>query len=111
MPTAQVNTPYPNRIQLLLDDPEGPFNSPVLGMFDPRRDLEIFVDGQQITINNFSYDAVNSRYLMYTLAPFNLQGVIQVIHHMPLPPFVGVSNPIIYNLSVGDNPDVDAEYV
>lgn len=109
MITATVNGPYPNRIQLEMDLPTGPFESLVLGFFDPRRDLELWVDGKQLVINNFSFDAINNRYLIYTANPFNLQGIVQLIHHVPNPPFLGVTNPLLFNITPGDDPDVDVE--
>ena len=85
---VETNAPYPNRLQLILDDITGPFlQSGPLGQFDPRRDLEVYVDGALTPIRTFTYDYVNNRYLLYTQSPFNLQGVIQVVHHMPNPPF------------------------
>ena len=85
----ETNTSYPDRIQWILNEYKGPFiqNGP-LGSLDPRRDLEIYVDGQLTPVKNFSFDSTNNRYLMYMGSAINLQGVIQVIHHMPSPPFV-----------------------
>ena len=87
---VETNAPYPNRIQLLLDNP-GPlqavFQDGPLGGFDPRRDLEVYVDGTLTTVSTFTFDVPNNRYLLYTQNAINLQGVIQVIHHMPNPPF------------------------
>src|ERR1700739_4809130 len=84
----ETNAPFPNRIQFILEQFEGPLlqNGP-LGLFDPRRDLEVYVDGVLTPIITFTYDSANNRYLLYTQNPFNLQGVIQVVHHMPTPPF------------------------
>ena len=83
-----TNLPYLNRIQLLLENYSGPLvqNGP-LGYFDPRRDLEVYVDGTLVRIRSFVFDGANNRYLLYTSQNINLQGVIQVIHHMPNPPF------------------------
>lgn len=89
MLTTVTNAPYPNRIQLLLGDYIGPLikpTSPPLE-FDPTVDLEVYVDGIPLVIQNASYDAVNNRYLLFADRPFNLQGVIQIIHHVPNPPF------------------------
>ena len=89
MLTAVTNAPYPNRIQLLLGNYIGPLIRPTSPPveFDPTVDVEVYVDGIPLVIQNASYDAVNNRYLLFANRPFNLQGVIQVVHHMPSPPF------------------------
>ena len=89
MLTVVTNAPYPNRIQILLGDYIGPLIQPISPPieFDPTVDLEVYVDGVPLVIKNASYDAVNNRYLLFADRPFNLQGIIQVIHHMPSPPF------------------------
>jgi len=120
---AQTNAPYPNRVQLVLganatynvtatsvadptksdtvpvivDAPVEPLiqNGP-LGAFDPARDLRVYVDGVPVPVLTSYFDALNSRYLLYMSSTFNLRGVIQVIHHVPSPPFydnIGVPFP------------------
>ncbi len=85
----ETNAPYPDRIQWILNDYLGPFiQDGPLGVFDPRRDLEVYVDGQLIPVRTFAFDTANNRYLLYMDIPFNLQGVIQIVHHMPNPPFI-----------------------
>jgi hypothetical protein len=59
-----------------------------LGDFDPRRDLEIYIDGQLVPVQTFFYDANDNRYLLFMNVNINLQGVIQVVHHMPSLPFL-----------------------
>ena len=89
MIVAQTNAPYPNRIQLTLGDWIGPLiqpSSPPVE-FDPTVDVEIYVDGLPVAVQTASYDAINNRYLLFMERNINLQGVIQVIHHMPSPPF------------------------
>lgn len=90
----ETNQPYLNRIQWILgSDYAGPFvQDGPLGLLDPRRDLEIYVDGVLTPVLSYTFDTANNRYLMYTERPFNLQGVIQVVHHMPSPPFKFVSS-------------------
>jgi hypothetical protein len=90
----ETNAPYPDRIQWILNEYTGPLaqNGP-LGSFDPRRDLEVYVDGQLIAVHTFSFDTVNNRYLLYMDSAINLQGVIQVVHHMPNPPFTTYITP------------------
>lgn len=83
---AIVNEPYPNRIQLICGSWPPPWNNG-LRAFDPTIDLQVYVDGDVLPIVNFSYETNNNRYLLYSANPFNLQGVIQVVYHIPLPPF------------------------
>jgi hypothetical protein len=82
---------YPTRIQMYLGNIGGPLSStnPDLGAFDPRRDLEVYMDGSLLTINSFTFDSANNRYLMFADQTINMSGVLQVIHHMPSPPFTG----------------------
>jgi hypothetical protein len=83
-----TNLPYPNRIQWVLENYTGPFSQDgPLGSFDPRRDLEVYVDGLLTPVHSFVFDTANNRYLLYMSRNINLQGVIQVVHHMPNPPF------------------------
>ncbi len=85
---AFTNGAYPNRIQLTLGSYIGPFvqNGP-LGAFNPIRDLSIWVDGSLQTIQSWSFDTTNNRYLMYLNQAVNAQGFVQVVHHVPNPPF------------------------
>jgi hypothetical protein len=85
----ETNLPYPNRIQWILNNYQGPLSQDgPLGDFDPRRDLEVYVDGVLIPVRTFSFDTLNNRYLFFMESTFNLQGVVQIIHHMPNPAFV-----------------------
>ena len=104
-----TNAAYPTRIQWILNEYIGPFiqNGP-LGELDPRRDLEIYVDGVLLPVLTYTFDSINNRYLLYMESPFNLQGVIQVIFSMPDPPFlpqnvtpVPVSFGVSFGLSFG----------
>ena len=98
---AQTNAPYSNRIQLVLDPFTGPFiqNGP-LGAFNPIRDLQVYVDGVLIPVQTWSFDAVNNRYLLYMNQAINLQGVIQIIHHVPSPPFHDASSVLLIGLAL-----------
>ena len=104
MPTAETNGPFSNRVVLNCAPLHGPFASALLGQFDPRRDLQIYVDGDLLNIVSFSFDQANNRYLMFADRSFNLQGIVQVIHHMPNPPFVTVVNPVINNPLFAQDP-------
>lgn len=83
-----TNQQYPNRIQMLLNEYTGVLTqNGILGSFDPRRDLTVYVDGSLVAVRTFSFDSVNNRYLLYMENSINVQGVVQAIHHMPSPPF------------------------
>ena len=60
-----------------------------LGNFDPRRDLDVYVDGNLVPVQASSFDAPNNRYLLNMGGAFNLNGTIQVVHHITSPAFVG----------------------
>jgi hypothetical protein len=105
---AETNAPFPNRIQIILNPLIGPFTQDgPLGQFDPRRDLQVYVDGVLQPVQTFAYDANNNRYLLYMEQEINLQGVIQIIHHMPSPPFQFTQNPPLFDLTPGDSPGMD----
>ncbi len=94
---AVVNPLYPNRIQLVLGveagDLVGPFIQPNAAPFDPTVDLQLYIGGVQIPIQTWSFDASNNQYLLYTYSNFDFSSaVVQVIFHMPLPPFMGMVN-------------------
>lgn len=110
--TAQTNLPYPNRIAINLGSYVGPFqqNGP-LGAFNPIRDLQVYVDGALIPVQTWAFDSINNRYLLYMNQAFNLQGVIQIVHHVPDPPFFSIvpaGNPLILYLSLGESPGEDS---
>ena len=113
MPSATINAPYPNRITLDCAPLIGPFVSETLGNFDCTRDVRVYLNGDLLAITSFAFDANNNRYLMYTQKPF-LSGieavdsayVLQVVHHMPKPPFQTASNPIVQGMEFGQNPDI-----
>ena len=102
---AETNAPYPNRIQLLLAPFAGPFvQDGPLGAFDPRRDLEVYVDGVRQVVQTFAFDAANNRYLLYLQNAINLQGTIQIVHHVPSPPFEFQTNPPLFDVTPGSEP-------
>lgn len=84
MPSVQTNGPYPTRIAVYCAPYIGPFQSAgPLGAFNPIRDLEVYVDGVKLPIQTWYFDAANNRYLLFMDQQINLQGVVQVICHMP----------------------------
>jgi len=90
----ETNAPYPGRIQWILSGYTGPFTQAgPLGNFNPTRDLDVYVDGLLTTIRTFSFDSPNNRYLLDMDSTINLQGVIQIVHYMPNPPFMDISSP------------------
>ena len=91
MITTETNQPYPNRIQIQCNDFAGPWISDRLGLFNPIRDMRIYVDGDVLTVQAFSFDGANNRYLIYSSAPIDLAGTVQVCYHIPDPPFYSVS--------------------
>ena len=88
---AETNAPYPNRIALYLAPYVGPFfqNGPS-GTFNPIRDLSSVRRWSIHDDSTWSFDSVNNRYLLYLNQAFNLQGVVQIVHHVPDPPFGGL---------------------
>ena len=109
--TAIFNTPHPDRLQLLLGNLVGPLVSPKLGQLDPRRDLGIYINGVKTVPVSFSFDATNNRYLMYFDHNISFDPtlpVIQVIHHIPKPPFISLvqTNPALANVAPGQTPDI-----
>lgn len=91
---AETDGQFTDRIQLVLDPNIGPMvQQGPLGAFDPRRDLQIYVDGALIPVRTFTFDANGNRYLLFMDQQINLQGVIQVVHHMPSPPFLSGARP------------------
>ena len=106
MIAAQTNAPYPNRLQLVLGDWIGPLIRPTSPPveFDPTKDVEVYVDGVPLDITMASFDALNNRYLLFASKAFDLQGVIQVIHHMPSPPFQYGAPAVLPTFAVGIDP-------
>lgn len=107
MIAAMVNRPYPRRVQLTLGtDLQGPLSSPVLGAFDPRRDLRVYNDGELKGIDSFSWDGLGNRYLLFLTSDLNFDALTQVIHHIPSPPFEIEGNPELGVVSFGSDPDI-----
>jgi len=85
--SAVVNGNYSTRIQLQLGSLTGPLSSSALGAFDPRRDLDIYVDGAPMKILSFTFVVASNQYFMFTAHSFSPTAIVQVIHHMPVGPF------------------------
>jgi hypothetical protein len=68
--------------------PFGPLvQSGPLGDFDPRRDIEIYVDGDLVPVRTAFYNSAQDSYLLLMDRTINVQGVIQAIYHITDPPF------------------------
>lgn len=113
MPNVVINAPYPNRITLNCAPLVGPFVSESLGNFDCTRDVHVYLNGDKLVITSFAFDTNNNRYLMYTQNPFlsgieamDSAAVVQVLHHMPSPPFQTATNPSVQGMEFGQNPDI-----
>jgi hypothetical protein len=95
-PVAVFNSPQTATVLLVVRNPAalqmiafGPLTqSGPLANFDPRRDLAIYADGELLTVQSFSYDTFNNRYLLYMNTAFNLTGTVQANHHVPSPAFI-----------------------
>lgn len=97
---AATNASFPNRIELYFSPYIGPLTQTgPLGTFNPTRDLEVYVDGTLFTVQSWSFDVAFNRYLLFLPQQFDLQGIVQLLHHMPSPPFfsanfLGGSGPV-----------------
>ena len=79
---------FPNRVAWWLDDFQGPFpQDGPLGDLDPRRDLDVYINGGLTPVQSFSYDAANNRYLLFFARTIPLGATVQAMHRMPSPPF------------------------
>ena len=83
-----VNAADSNRVLLLLGGLPGPLVSTALGAFNPGRDLELYIDGTANGVLSSTFDSLNNRYLIFISRAFDADAsIVQLIHHMPLPPF------------------------
>ena len=110
MITAMVNTPHPDRIQLLLGSLHGPLFSDTLGAFDPRRDVAVYLNGRKVVPKAFTFDSPNNRYLLFLseVIVFDPPPIVQLLHHMPSSPFISPNppNPILSLRESGLHPDI-----
>jgi hypothetical protein len=70
---------------------------------DPAVFLGVYSGGKPMEISNFVWDDVGNRYILYTSEAMPSQ-FIQVIYHIPNPPFWLQSNPTLFNISPGFHP-------
>jgi hypothetical protein len=79
--------------------------SAVLGPFNPIRDVQVYVGGAPVQIVSAHWDAPGNKYVIYVDEDMTAnKDLIQIIHHVPEPPFFLASNPTLANLSRGGNP-------
>ena len=109
--TAVVNRLHPNRVQVRLgSDISGPLFSITKGMFDPRRDLDVYNGGRPMTVSSYTWDPVRNRYLLFLEEGLDLDLPVQVIHHVPNPAFAEYDeNPDLLQVSLGRDPDLLAD--
>lgn len=99
---AEVSSVYPNRIALYLEALSGPLLSTGLGWFNPGRDLQMYVNGAPLTVQSWNFDLLNNRYLIFVGSPIDPTDFVQVVHHMPAPPFMGgVASALGFGMSFG----------
>ena len=103
---AVVNRPSPFRLQLILEDLTGPLRNSS-GPFDPRKHIAIYNGGRQIGVDSYSWDPNRNRYLVFLQEALDFDIPIQVIHHVPTPPFAeDLSNPTLLLFEPGKDPDL-----
>jgi hypothetical protein len=98
-PGVVLNPAYPNRIQLRLGFFLGPLATADGTAFNPGRDLEVFVDGTALPIQNFTFDAAANRYLLFAPNTIPSTSLVQVTHHMPLSPFKATDGTLLPGFS------------
>jgi hypothetical protein len=87
---SQVSTEFLGNVVNLISSIGGPFSRTVDALtvnFNPMTDVEVWVDGIQIQVKSFLYDAATTTYQLYLGISLTTDNVVQVIHHMPNPPF------------------------
>jgi hypothetical protein len=65
----------------------------------------VWVDGVLLPIQTWAFDANNNRYLIFMAQAIDLKGVIQLIHHVPSPPFQFQTNPPLFDITLGSDPN------
>ena len=86
---AQTSGTHADRVVIFLTPLIGPLtqDGPLAG-FDPRRDVEIYVDGVLVPVRTAFFNSVQNSYVLFMDRAIDVQGIIQVMHHMPDPSFV-----------------------
>jgi len=98
---SQVSTEFLGNVVNLISSIGGPFSRTVDALtvnFNPMTDVEVWVDGIQIQVKSFLYDAATTTYQLYLGISLTTDNVVQVIHHMPNPPFT--SGTILHGFAV-----------
>ena len=104
---AIANRPTPYRLQLVLNDLTGPLSNSAIGMFDLRKHVAIYNGGRLIGVDSFTWDSNRNRYLIFLKQALDFELPIQVIHHVPSPPFSeSEGNPSLLNTDPGHDPDL-----
>lgn len=84
----KTNGDFTNIVQLSCDPLKGPLNQVgPLGAFDPTRDLTVYIDGVPTKVNTFNFSPCSNRYVLHMASQFSAKSVVQVVHHLPSPPF------------------------
>jgi hypothetical protein len=87
---SQISSEFLGNTVTLVSSVGGPFSRVVDAVtvnFNPTTDLEVWVDGIQVQVKSFSYDAATTTYQLYLGISLTTDNVVQVIHHTPNPPF------------------------
>lgn len=107
---AYISSSAPNCIQLVLNGVTGPFTQAAgpLGSFNPQRDLTVYIDGSRVDIGQAWFDSSHNQYLLFMKKIVSPYSVVQVVHHVPEPPFSvgattlpGFATIATYNNSLG----------
>jgi len=98
---SQISSEFLGSMVTLVSSVGGPFSRTVDAVtvnFNPTTDVEVWVDGLQIQVKSFLYDADTTTYQLYLGISLTADNVVQVIHHMPNPPFT--SGTTLYSFAV-----------
>lgn len=71
--------------------------------FNPNTDIEVYVDGILTSVASSSYDVTSNAYHLYLKVPISSDNVVQIIHHMPAPPFVQTTSLGVFSFGFGNS--------
>jgi hypothetical protein len=95
--SSQVSANCIGNLVNLVSSISGPFSRTVNGTavaFNPITDLEIWLNGTLISVESSGFSASTNTYMIY-LSVFPDSGdLLQIIHHMPSPPFTSGSTTV-----------------